>query len=186
MKFTPTPIDGAYLIDIEPFQDTRGFFSRVYCNDQFSALNLETVWLQCSISFNRRQGTLRGLHYQIAPHEETKQVRCTRGAIFDVIVDLRPQSSTFGHHFSVTLTEDNRRTLYIPAGLAHGFQTLVDDTEVYYQISARYVPEAARGICWNDPALGIEWPITAPIMNDRDKTFPNFNAILDSLAEQRP
>jgi len=172
MKFTPTPLDGAWLIDIEPFCDTRGFFSRVYCEDEFTERGLKTHYPQCSVSFNRLRGTLRGLHYQIAPHEETKQVRCTRGAIFDVIVDIRPASSTYGQWFGVTLTEDNHRTLYIPAGFAHGFQTLVDDTEVYYQISTRYAPDAARGIVWDDPILGIDWPVENPIINDRDRSYP--------------
>ena len=173
MRFIETPLTGAWLIEIDPIQDTRGFFARTYCEDQFSAYGLETHWPQCSISYNRRRGTLRGLHYQIPPHEETKLVRCTQGAVFDVIVDLRPDSVTHRQWFSTILSQDNRHMLYVPAGFAHGFQTLVDESEVYYQISQRYVPEASAGIRWNDPALGIKWPLSDPILSDRDRAYPD-------------
>lgn len=174
MKFSPTALAGACIIDIEPVPDERGFFARSWCREEFAKHGLNPDLAQCSISFNKKHGTLRGMHYQVKPHEETKVVRCARGAIYDVIVDLRPESSTFRKWIAVELSADNRRMLYIPAGLAHGFQSLTDDTEVFYQISTPYHPESARGVRWNDPAFGIEWPVTERVISDKDRQYPDF------------
>ena len=176
MKFSPTALAGACIIDIEPVPDERGFFARSWCREEFARHGLNPDLAQCSISFNKKRGTLRGMHYQAEPHEETKVVRCTRGAIYDVIVDLRPESSTFRKWIAVELSADNRRMLYIPAGLAHGFQSLTDDTEVFYQISAPYHPESARGARWDDPAFGIEWPVAERVISDKDRQYPDFAA----------
>lgn len=176
MKFSPTALAGACIIDIEPVPDERGFFARSWCREEFVRHGLNPDLAQCSISFNKKRGTLRGMHYQAKPHEETKVVRCTRGAIYDVIVDLRPESPTFRKWIAVELSADNRRMLYIPAGLAHGFQSLTDDTEVFYQISTPYHPESARGVRWDDPAFGIEWPVTERVISDKDRQYPDFAA----------
>lgn len=176
MKFSPTALAGACIIDIEPVPDERGFFARSWCREEFARHGLNPDLAQCSISFNKKRGTLRGMHYQAKPHEETKVVRCTRGAICDVILDLRPESPTFRKWIAVELSADNRRMLYIPAGLAHGFQSLADDTEVFYQISAPYHPESARGVRWDDPAFGIEWPVTERVISDNDRQYPDFAA----------
>jgi dTDP-4-dehydrorhamnose 3,5-epimerase len=173
--FTETALSGAYVIDLEPLADERGFFARIWCAREFAARGLESRLVQCSISVNTCRGTVRGMHYQSAPHAEVKLVRCTRGAVFDAIIDLRPDSPTFGRHVAVELTAENRRMLYIPAGVAHGFQTLADGTEVYYQMSEFYAPETARGVRWNDPAFGIQWPITDPIILDRDRAYPDWH-----------
>ncbi len=176
VKFLPTPIAGAWLIEMEPVEDERGAFARSFCREEFARHGLNPAVAQCSVSTNRRKGTLRGMHYQAAPHEETKLVRCTRGAIHDVILDLRPQSPTFRKWFAVELSADNRRMLYVPAGFAHGFQSLTDNTEVFYQISTPYHPESARGVRWDDPAFGIEWPATERIISDKDRHYPDFVA----------
>jgi dTDP-4-dehydrorhamnose 3,5-epimerase len=176
VKFSPTALAGACIIDIEPVPDERGFFARSWCREEFAKHGLNPDLAQCSISFNKKHGTLRGMHYQAKPHEETKVVRCTRGAIYDVIVDLRPESSTFRKWIAVELSADNRRMLYVPPGFAHGFQSLVDDTEVFYQISTFYHPESARGARWNDPAFGIEWPVTERVISDKDRQYPDFSA----------
>ena len=176
MKFSPMALAGACIIDIEPVPDERGFFARSWCREEFARHGLNPDLAQCSISFNKKHGTLRGMHYQTKPHEETKVVRCTHGAIYDVIVDLRPESSTFQKWIAVELSADNRRMLYVPPGFAHGFQSLVDDTEVFYQISAIYHPESARGVRWNDPAFGIEWPATERVISDKDRQYPDFGA----------
>lgn len=176
MKFSPTALAGACIIDIEPVPDERGFFARSWCREEFARHGLNPDLVQCSVSFNKKRGTLRGVHYQAKPHEETKVVRCTRGVIYDVIVDLRPESSTFRKWIAVELSADNRRMLYIPAGLAHGFQSLADDTEVFYQISTPYHPESARGVRWDDPAFGIEWPVTERVISDKDRQYPDFAA----------
>jgi dTDP-4-dehydrorhamnose 3,5-epimerase len=174
--FTETPLPGAYIIEPERQSDDRGFFARVWCEEEFARQGLDTRVVQCSISYNVRAGTLRGLHYQADPFPEVKVVRCTRGAIFDVIVDLRRDSPTFAQHFTIVLSAANRKLLYIPGHFAHGFQTLEDDTEVMYQMSEFYRPESARGVRWNDPAFGIEWPhVSDRIMNDRDATYPDFS-----------
>jgi dTDP-4-dehydrorhamnose 3,5-epimerase len=171
MIFQPTAIPGVWVIDIEPHYDDRGFFARSWCGRETAARGLNPASAQCSISYNHRRGTLRGLHYQAAPRAEAKWIRCTRGAVLDVAVDLRPQSPAYGKWFAVELTDESRRMMYVPEGVAHGFQTLKDDTELFYQISEYYVPELARGVRWNDPAFGISWPIPDPILSDRDRSF---------------
>ncbi len=177
MKFTPAGLSGAYIVDVQPHGDERGFFARSWCETEFAEQGLNACIKQCNISFNQLKGTLRGLHYQADPHGEVKLVRCTKGAIFDVIIDVRPDSSSYKQHFSIELNEDNRRMLYIPQGFAHGFQTLLDNTEVFYQMSTEYVAESARGLRWNDPAFGIEWPdVTKRIMSQRDEEYPDFIA----------
>jgi dTDP-4-dehydrorhamnose 3,5-epimerase len=173
--FTPTTIAGAWLIDLERNKDERGFFARSFCKNDFDRRGLHSEFRQCSVSFNSRAGTLRGLHYQAPPHGEIKIVRVTRGAIYDVIVDIRPHSHSYRSWFGVELTADNYRQLYIPECVAHGFQSLVDGSEVYYQISTEYVPEAARGIRWNDPAFSIQWPAAdGTILSPRDRQYPDF------------
>ena len=174
MKFTPTKIPGAYLIEIEPHTDERGFFARSFCADEFQQHGLNTNFVQCNISFTSKRGTIRGMHYQIAPDTETKLVRCTRGAIYDVILDLRPQSPTFRQWVSAELTAANHRMFYIPSGCAHGLQTLVDDTEVFYQMAGLYNAASARGVRWNDLAFRIEIPLAVSVINDRDREYPNF------------
>jgi dTDP-4-dehydrorhamnose 3,5-epimerase len=172
LKFVPTSLNGAFLIEPELLEDERGFFTRSFCQDEFRMKGLDSVVAQCNISFNRRRGTLRGLHYQTKPHEEAKLVRCTRGAIWDVIVDLREGSATRLRWFAAELTGENRRALYAPAGFAHGFQTLADESEVFYQMSAPYHPESARGLRWDDPVIGIAWPIRDPVLSLDDRSFP--------------
>jgi dTDP-4-dehydrorhamnose 3,5-epimerase len=171
--FKATPLAGAFVIAPEPHTDERGSFARVWCEREFRAHGLETRITQISASLNLRRGTLRGMHYQVAPHEEVKLVRCTRGAIYDVIVDLRPESSTYLQHVAVELSVANGLQLYIPAGFAHGFQTLADESEICYQMSAFYEPAAQRGVRWNDPALQIAWPVSHPILNARDAGYPD-------------
>ena len=177
MIFAETHLKGAYIIEPEKRCDERGFFARSWCEKEFSNHNLNARTVQCNISFNKRKGTLRGMHYQIAPSAETKLIRCTQGAIYDVIIDLRPASSTFKQYVAETLTARDHKMLYVPEGFAHGFVTLEDNSEVFYQMSAFYAPQHARGVRWNDPAFGIEWPIRQPIMADRDRDYPDFRAV---------
>ena len=174
MKFLQTGIADAYLIEIEPMTDERGFFARSWCRREFERHGLNPDIAQCNISFNKKRGTLRGLHYQVEPYEETKIVRCTSGAIYDVIVDLRPKSSTFKKWIAVELTTENWRMLYIPSGVAHGFQTLVDDTEISYQISEFYHSDSSRGVRWDDPAFGIKWPSADRVISEKDRQYPDF------------
>jgi dTDP-4-dehydrorhamnose 3,5-epimerase len=174
MKFTPTKIPGAYLIEIQPITDERGFFARSFCADEFQQHGLNSNFVQCNVSFTSQRGTIRGMHYQIDPDTETKLVRCTQGAIYDVILDLRIESPTFKQWVAAELTADNHRMFYIPAGCAHGLQTLVDDTEVFYQMAGVYNAAAARGVRWNDPAFGIEMPLTVSVINQRDRSYSNF------------
>ena len=174
MIFHETALPGVFIIKPELREDHRGFFARTWCEREFVQHGLNPRLVQCSVSFNRRRGTLRGLHYQAAPHAEAKLIRCTRGAIWDVALDARPDSPTFRQHVGVTLSAENRHALYIPEGLAHGFQTLVDDTEVLYQMSEVYAPEAGRGIRFDDPAFGIPWPLPDPILLDRDRAYADF------------
>lgn len=181
MKFTESFLPGAYVVDIDPIRDERGFFARTWCREEFQAFGLSSVVEQSSISFNKKRGTLRGMHYQAAPYEEVKLVRCTRGAIHDVILDLRADSPTFCRWFAVELTADNGRMVYMPAGFAHGFQALAEQSEVFYQISEPYRPETARGVRWNDPAFQIEWPIPNPILSVRDRGFPDFSVSLEQI-----
>ncbi|OQW92797.1 MAG: dTDP-4-dehydrorhamnose 3,5-epimerase [Thiotrichaceae bacterium IS1] len=180
MKFTETRLIGAYRIDLEPLSDERGFFARSWCQKEFKAYGLNPNLLQCSVSFNQKKGTLRGMHYQVAPHAEAKLVRCTRGTIYDVILDLRPDSETFKQWVAIELTAENRRMLYIPEGFAHGFQTLTDDAEVFYQMSEFYYPECARGVRWDDAAFGIEWPEESErIISFKDLQCPNYHHSID-------
>lgn len=174
MIIEPTPIAGAYTIGIEPIADARGFFARTWCRREIEQLGLCADIAQCSISVNLRKGTLRGMHLQGPPHEETKIVRCVKGAIFDVVLDLRRDSPTFLRWHGVELSSANRLALYIPAGCAHGFQTLEDDCEVAYQISEFYHPECSRPVRWNDRAFGIEWPLPVAVMSAADQTYPDF------------
>lgn len=175
MIFSPAKIAGACLIDIERLGDARGFFARTWCERELAAHGLDTAIAQESISWNLHKGTTRGLHFQRAPHEEVKIVRCTRGAIFDVIVDLRPDSPTFRQWQGVELTAENRRAFYVPKGCAHGFQTLADETEVAYVISAFYVPAASAGYRFDDPAFGIAWPLPATTVSENDRRWPDFS-----------
>jgi len=169
--FIETKLAGVYIIELEKIEDDRGFFARTFCQREFEAHGLNPRIAQCSVSFNRRKGTLRGMHYQVAPYEESKLVRCTMGAIYDVAVDLRPESRTFKQWVAVELTGENGRMFYIPQGLAHGFQTLVDNTEVFYQMSEFYHPQCARGVRWDDPAFGMTWPIKEVIISIKDASF---------------
>jgi dTDP-4-dehydrorhamnose 3,5-epimerase len=170
MLFKKTKLKGAYIIDTEAKKDERGFFARSFCRKEFAAAGVKLLIKQSSISYNKKRGTLRGLHYQIAPHKEAKLVSCVRGAIFDVIVDLRKKSPTYCQWFGLELSAENRRMLYIPQGFAHGFQTLKDDTVVFYQISEFYHPESARCLRWNDPELAIKWPVKNPTISLKDKS----------------
>jgi dTDP-4-dehydrorhamnose 3,5-epimerase len=172
--FLPTSLPGAFIIDIERREDDRGFFARTWCRREFEEMGLSAGLAQCNTSYNRRRGTLRGMHWQAAPNAEAKLIRCTRGAIWDVIVDLRPDSPTYLDHVGVELTADSRRALYVPEGMAHGFVALEDDTEVFYQMSEFYEPTAARGARWNDPAFAISWPVGDPILHPRDAAYPDF------------
>lgn len=174
MKFHETKLAGVFEIQIEPNSDDRGFFARCWCRKEFEENGLDGNLAQCSVSFNTRKGTLRGVHYQAAPQAETKVVRCTRGAVYDVVLDLRPQSATFKNWIAVTLTASNRTMIYVPQGCAHGFLTLEDETEVFYQMSEFYQPESARGVRWNDPAFQIDWPEAVEVISERDRTCPNF------------
>jgi dTDP-4-dehydrorhamnose 3,5-epimerase len=175
MIFHETGLSGAYLVELERRIDERGFFARSWCQREFAERGLNSNLVQCNISFNKERGTLRGLHFQLAPYEEAKLVRCTQGAICDVIVDLRRSSPTFRKHYRAQLDAENRLMLFVPEGFAHGFQTIRDASEVFYQMSEFYVPEAAAtGVRWNDPAFGIEWPIANPVMSERDRTYPDF------------
>jgi len=162
------------LIELEPLRDERGFFARSWCAREFVEQGLETRLVQCNISWNAWAGTLRGMHYQAAPHAEVRLVRCTRGAIYDAIVDLRQDSATYRRWYGVELTADNRRMLYVPEGFAHGFQTLSDDSEVFYQMSEFYHPESARGVRWDDPAFGIRWPRPPAKMSERDRAYADW------------
>jgi dTDP-4-dehydrorhamnose 3,5-epimerase len=176
MRFNETDIQGAYVVELDRNEDERGFFARVWCRDEFAEHGLTAGLAQCSISHNLRAHTLRGMHFQRHPHEEAKLVRVMRGAIFDVIVDLRPESETVGQWLGVTLDGDDGRALFVPEGVAHGFQTLVDDTDVLYFISVPYAPDASAGVRWDDPTFGIDWP-AAPdrTISDRDRSWPNWS-----------
>jgi dTDP-4-dehydrorhamnose 3,5-epimerase len=175
VKFAATKLVGAFVLELERHEDERGFFARAWCREEFADHGLVPELSQCSISRNSRAGTLRGMHFQTAPHEEAKLVRCTAGAIFDVIVDLRPDSPTYTEWLGVELEADRGSALYVPKGFAHGFQTLVDDSDVLYMISDPYVPEAASGARWDDPEFNIEWPhAEARTISDRDLDWPDY------------
>jgi dTDP-4-dehydrorhamnose 3,5-epimerase len=175
VRFIETKLKGAYIIEVEPIEDERGFFARSWCQKEFMEHDLNSNLVQCNISFNRKQGTLRGMHYQAKPHEEAKLVRCTMGAIYDVIVDIYPDSPTFKQWVAVELTAENRKMLYIPGGMAHGFQTLVDNTEVFYQMSEFYYPQSAKGVRWDAPIFNIDWPENDQlVISDKDRSYPDF------------
>lgn len=175
MKFTPTPLEGAYTIDLEKRGDDRGFFARLYCEREFADHGLPTDFVQVNNSLSADRGTLRGMHYQLAPHAETKVVRCIRGALWDCILDLRPDSKTFGQWFGAELTAENRTMMVAPKGFAHGFITLTDDTEAFYLVDAFYAPDHERGVRWNDPEFGIEWPIEPVVLSDKDAVHRDFD-----------
>jgi dTDP-4-dehydrorhamnose 3,5-epimerase len=172
--FVATPLPGTYLIELDRREDERGFFARTWCRREFAEMGLNTDLAQCNVSYNKHRGTLRGMHWQTAPHGEAKLVRCTRGAIWDAVIDLRPDSPTYMQHFATELTAASARAIYIPEGMAHGFVTLDDDCEVSYQMSEFYEPAAARGVRWDDPAFGIKWPLSNPILHPRDASYPDF------------
>lgn len=175
MIFSETELAGAYTIELERHEDDRGFFARSFCEQEFADHGLVRHWAQSNVSFNEKRGTMRGMHWQIAPHQEVKLVRCTRGRVFDVIVDVRAGSETCGQWVGVELSEANRRMLYIPGGFAHGFLTTADKTEVFYEMSSPHVPEAARGFCWNDPQVAIAWPEAVTVISDRDAEYPTLD-----------
>jgi dTDP-4-dehydrorhamnose 3,5-epimerase len=172
LRFLETPLPGLHVVELEPLNDERGIFARCFCAREFEAHGLTATVAQCNISFNYKAATLRGLHFQVHPHEEAKLVRCTSGAIYDVAIDIRPDSPTYLNWRAVELTSDNRRMMFIPPGFAHGFQTLVDGTEVFYQMSEFYHPESARGLRWDDSALAITWPLPNPIISAKDRAYP--------------
>ena len=174
MTFRGTVLKGAFTIDLDRVEDERGFFARSWCVKEFEANGLDTRLVQCNVSFNKVRGTLRGMHYQVAPAAEVKVVRCTRGAVHDVIADLRPDSPTYKQAFSVLLSAENRRMLYIPKGFAHGFLTLTDDAEVFYQMSEYYAPECARGFRWDDATFAISWPDQVRIISSKDRNYSDF------------
>jgi len=174
MIFTETKLKGAYIIDVKRLEDERGFFGRSYCQREFEALGLNTNAVQANVSYNKQKGTLRGMHMQLRPHSETKLVRCTRGAIYDVIVDLRQESDTFKQWIGVELTADSYRMLFVPEGFAHGFITLEDNTDVTYQVTQFYTPFAERGYRWDDPAFNIQWPIAPTLISAKDQAHPLF------------
>jgi len=174
MKFTETKLKGAFIIEPELLEDERGFFARTFCREEFEAHGLNPNLVQCSISFNKKKGTLRGMHYQTPPHEEARIVRCTMGSIYDVIVNLRPHSETFRQWFATELSAGNRKMLYIPEGMAHGFLTLTANTEVFYQMSEYYNTQSSRGVRWDDPAFGIKWPAKPSVVSQRDREHTTF------------
>ena len=174
MTFGATAVEGVLLIELDPAHDERGFFARTFCETEFAAHGLATVYPQCNVSYNRTRLTLRGLHYSAAPVREPKLVRCTRGSIYDAVLDLRADSPTCFTWCAVVLTQDNRRMLYVPAGVAHGFLTLEDHTEVFYQMGASYAPEASRTVRWDDRRFGVEWPHRPSLISERDRTAPDF------------
>jgi dTDP-4-dehydrorhamnose 3,5-epimerase len=176
MRFEPTKIADVWIIDVERREDERGYFARTWCRDELVRQGLDVDVAQCSVSFNARAGTLRGMHYQLAPHAEAKLVSCVRGAIYDVALDLRPGSSTHGQWVAAELNEETLRMLFVPRGCAHGFQTLASGTLVHYQIAGSFSSEHARGVRWNDPVFGIRWPRDVSVMSRRDATYPDFQS----------
>jgi dTDP-4-dehydrorhamnose 3,5-epimerase len=175
MIFTEAPLKGAFFVDMQPIEDERGFFARSFCQREFAAHDLKTGVVQCNVSFNRDKGTLRGMHFQLPPREEAKLVCCTQGKLYDVIIDLRPDSPTFLQWEGVELSKENRRSLYIPEGFAHGYQTLEDNTELFYLMYEIYSPECASGVRWDDPAFDIRWPLSNPIISSKDESYPYYN-----------
>jgi dTDP-4-dehydrorhamnose 3,5-epimerase len=175
MKFIETGLQGAVIVEIEKLQDQRGFFARTWCKREFEKYGLDASLVQANVSYNHRKGTLRGMHYQVEPYGETKLVRCTQGAICDVIIDLRPESPTYRKWVGVELTAENYRMLFVPKMFAHGFQTLVDDSVVTYQVGQFYTSGSERGIRYNDPEFGLRWPVEVSVISDKDKSWPDFS-----------
>ena len=175
MTFTETPLKGAFIIDIEPIIDSRGFFANTWALDEFERAGLDSTMVACNLAWNKAKGTLRGMHFQQDPFAQIKLVRCTRGALLDVIVDLRPGSKTFCRWTGIELSADSRRMIYVPRGFAHGYLTLADDTEAHYNVSAGYAPDHATGVRWDDPAFGIDWPFEPTVISPRDREWPLFN-----------
>jgi len=184
MRFTETDLKGAFIIEPDRIEDDRGFFARTFCRREFEKHGLNPNLVQCSVSFNAKKGTLRGMHYQATPHEEVRLVRCTSGALYDVLLDLRVDSSTFQQWIAVELTAENQTMVYIPEGVAHGFQTLEDHTEVFYQMSEFYHPECAKGVRWDDPAFGIQWPLAVSMASPKDRAYAAFD--LSSSSSRTP
>jgi len=182
MYFNETELKGAFLVDLDPRADQRGFFARTFCMHEFEAYSLKPTVAQCNLSFNYEKGTLRGMHYQVAPATETKLVRCTQGAIYDVIIDMRPDSPTYLQHLGVELTAENHRALYVPEMFAHGYQALTDGAEVVYQVSEFYTPGSERGLRYDDPLLGIEWPLPVSQISEKDAAWPLLEAVLTTTA----
>jgi len=180
-----TVLAGAYRIDLSPRQDDRGFFARTFCGREFEERGLRSTFVQCNLSFNHRKGTLRGLHFQLAPYAEAKLVRCTRGAVFDTIVDLRPESATFGRWTALELSQENRCMLYVPEGFAHGYLTLEDDSEVFYQVSELYRPDAEAGLRYDDPDVAIAWPFPPAILSSKDRMLPRLSEIRSRMEAQQ-
>ncbi|MHA6250226.1 dTDP-4-dehydrorhamnose 3,5-epimerase [Pontibacter sp. CAU 1760] len=176
MIFTETKLKGAFIIDVKRLEDERGFFGRSYCKREMEEHGLNTNMVQANVSYNKKKGTLRGMHMQVSPYEETKLVRCTRGAIYDVIIDMREDSETYKQWIGVELTADNYRMLFVPEGFAHGFITLEDNSDVTYNVTQYYTPGSERGIRWNDPAFNIEWPIEPQVISEKDQAHPDFEA----------
>jgi dTDP-4-dehydrorhamnose 3,5-epimerase len=174
MIFQETHLPGVFVVDLDPRADERGFFARAWCAREFDEHGLETRLAQCNLSFNDRRGTLRGMHYQVAPHEEVKLIRCTSGAVYDVVIDVRPESSAYCEWIGVELSAENRRMLYIPRGCAHGYLTLADRTETFYQVSEFYAPGAEHGIRWDDSAFTIDWPQPIEVISEKDRSWPDF------------
>jgi len=180
--FTPTKLRDAYIVEIERREDDRGFFARSWCQREFAEQRMVSALAQVNVSFSRKRGTLRGMHYQMKPYEETKLLRCTRGAIYDVIIDLRPNSTTYGQWVGVDLTADNYKMVFVPEGFAHGFETLSDNAEVTYQVSQFFTPEAERGIRYNDPAFGIQWPVKVEVISAKDASWPDYSPNAHAMA----
>ncbi len=177
MIFTETKLKGAFVVELKLIEDDRGFFARAWCNNELEAQGLNANLVQANTAYSKTKGTLRGIHFQKEPHQEAKLVKCIHGAIFDVIVDIRPSSATFGQWFGIELSAKNRKMLYVPEGFGHAYLTLQDDAEVYYSVTQFYHPEAEGGIKWNDPDIGIEWPIEPTVISDKDQALPNLSSI---------
>lgn len=178
MRFNPAPIEGVFVIELEKIGDDRGFFARTFCSEEFKKMGIEHAFVQVNNSLSAEKGTLRGMHYQLPPYEETKLVRCIRGRLYDVVLDLREGSPTFGKHFGTELTAENRKMMVVPRGCAHGFITLEASSEVFYMVSSPYNKELERGVRWNDPAFNIEWPIEPSVISARDQSHPNFKELV--------
>jgi dTDP-4-dehydrorhamnose 3,5-epimerase len=184
MRFDETVLPGAFVIDLEPHEDDRGFFARSFCQHEFEDHGLKPLIAQANLAFNRRKGTVRGMHFQVPPAAETKLVRATRGGILDIIVDLRPESPTYLRHISVELTEDNHRALYVPERFAHGYQALADATETSYQVGEFYSPADERALPYDDPRLGLEWPLPVTVISEKDRNAPSLDTWEDRLRRE--